>query len=154
MEELEHILSEVNTHILSSPSDLSPTKTIAGGSVANTIRGLAAGFGVSCGIIGAFADDEQGNLFINNMSSYGVNLSRLRMKSGHTAQVSVNVSCYSLYQCILFLSFTSLICWMRSAENLLQLAQCVCLVDALGNRTMRPCLSSAVKVQVHTIYVV
>lgn len=110
VEELKHILSEVNTHILSSPSDLSPTKTIAGGSVANTIRGLAAGFGVSCGIIGAFANDEQGNLFINNMSSYGVNLSRLRMKSGHTAQ-------------------------------------CVCLVDALGNRTMRPCLSSAVKVQ-------
>ncbi|KAM2946540.1 hypothetical protein COP2_029331 [Malus domestica] len=28
-------------------------KTIAGGSVANTIRGLSAGFGVSCGIIGA-----------------------------------------------------------------------------------------------------
>lgn len=26
--------------------------------------------------------------------------------------------------------------------------QCVCLVDELGNRTMRPCLSSAVKLQV------
>lgn len=29
--------------------------------------------------------------------------------------------------------------------------QCVCLVDELGNRTMRPCLSSAVKVQVCTL---
>ncbi|WOG97812.1 hypothetical protein DCAR_0417153 [Daucus carota subsp. sativus] len=110
IEELRHILNELNTHTLSSTDDKSATKTIAGGSVANTIRGLAAGFGVSCGIIGAFGDDEQGNLFVDNMSSYGVNLSRLRKKSGHTAQ-------------------------------------CVCLVDALGNRTMRPCLSSAVKVQ-------
>lgn len=59
--------------------------------MANTIRGLAAGFGVSCGIIGAFGDDEQGNLFVDNMSSYGVNLSRLRKKSGHTAQVSVMI---------------------------------------------------------------
>uniref|UniRef100_A0A5B7A6H6 Putative pfkB-type carbohydrate kinase family protein n=1 Tax=Davidia involucrata TaxID=16924 RepID=A0A5B7A6H6_DAVIN len=110
IEELEHILREVKTHLLSSPNDPSPIKTIAGGSVANTIRGLAAGFGVSCGIIGACGDDEQGHLFISNMSIYGVNLSRLRMKKGPTAQ-------------------------------------CVCLVDALGNRTMRPCLSNAVKVQ-------
>ena len=27
------------------------------------------------------------------------------------------------------------------------MAQCVCLVDASGNRTMRPCLSNAIKVQ-------
>lgn len=27
------------------------------------------------------------------------------------------------------------------------LPQCVCLVDESGNRTMRPCLSSAVKIQ-------
>ncbi|XP_074372910.1 uncharacterized protein LOC141713410 isoform X2 [Apium graveolens] len=114
IEELRHILKEINTHILSSTDGMSPTKTMAGGSVANTIRGLAAGFGVSCGIIGAFGDDEQGNLFVDNMTSYGVNLSRLRKKSGHTAQ-------------------------------------CVCLVDALGNRTMRPCLSSAVKVQANEL---
>lgn len=89
MEELKHILNEINNnHTSDSDIDSSPTKTIAGGSVANTIRGLAAGFGVSCGIIGAFADDEQGNLFVNNMTSYGVNLSGLRMKTGHTAQVS------------------------------------------------------------------
>ncbi|KAK9947054.1 hypothetical protein M0R45_012491 [Rubus argutus] len=108
IEELEHILSEVKTHIISSPDDSSPMKTIAGGSVANTIRGLSAGFGVSCGIIGACGDDEQGHLFVTNMTSHSVSLSRLRMKKGPTAQ-------------------------------------CVCLVDASGNRTMRPCLSSAVK---------
>lgn len=84
---------------------------MAGGSVANTIRGLSSGFGISTGIIGACGDDEQGQLFVNNMSSNGVDLSRLRKKKGHTAQ-------------------------------------CVCLVDELGNRTMRPCLSNAVKVQV------
>jgi sugar/nucleoside kinase (ribokinase family) len=109
-EELEYILREVKTHILSSAEEPSPMKTIAGGSVANTIRGLSSGFGVSCGIIGACGDDEQGQLFISNMSFSGVDLSRLRLKKGHTAQ-------------------------------------CVCLVDELGNRTMRPCLSSAVKVQ-------
>ncbi|KAJ6392177.1 hypothetical protein OIU77_026021 [Salix suchowensis] len=110
IEELEHILKEVKAHKLALPDELSPMKTMAGGSVANTIRGLSAGFGVSCGIIGACGDDEQGKLFVSNMSFNGVNLSRLRMKQGHTAQ-------------------------------------CVCMVDELGNRTMRPCLSSAVKVQ-------
>ncbi|XP_062158537.1 uncharacterized protein LOC133866006 [Alnus glutinosa] len=110
IEELEHILSELRAHILASPDDPLPMKTMAGGSVANTIRGLSAGFGVSCGIIGACGDNEQGRSFVSNMSSYGVNLSSLRMKKGPTGQ-------------------------------------CVCLVDALGNRTMRPCLSNAVKVQ-------
>lgn len=61
---------------------------MAGGSVANTIRGLSSGFGVSCGIIGACGDDEQGQLFVTNMTSRGVNLSRMRMKKGPTAQVS------------------------------------------------------------------
>ncbi|KAJ6399497.1 hypothetical protein OIU77_020116 [Salix suchowensis] len=84
IEELEHILEEVKAHKLPSPDELSPMKTMAGGSVANTIRGLSAGFGVSCGIIGACG--------------------------GHTAQ-------------------------------------CICMVDESGNRTMRPCLSSAVKIQ-------
>ncbi|KAL9690378.1 hypothetical protein QQ045_010776 [Rhodiola kirilowii] len=81
-----------------------------GGSVANTLRGLTVGFGVTCGIIGACGDNEQGHLFYGNMNSNGVNLSRLRKKKGSTAQ-------------------------------------CVCLVDSSGNRTMRPCLSSAVKLQ-------
>ncbi|GAV65663.1 PfkB domain-containing protein, partial [Cephalotus follicularis] len=110
IQELEHILHEVEAHILSSPDEPSSMKTNAGGSVANTIRGLTTGFGLTCGIIGACGDDEQGRLFVSNMSYSGVDLSRLRMKKGPTAQ-------------------------------------CVCLVDASGNRTMRPCLSNAVKVQ-------
>jgi len=108
--ELNHILTEVNAHILSSCNDLTPITTIAGGSVANTIRGLSAGCVISTGIIGACGDDSQGILFVNNMSFSGVDLTRLRAKKGHTAQ-------------------------------------CACLVDASGNRTMRPCLSSAVKMQ-------
>lgn len=110
MDELEYILNEIKIHNLKTPGDPYPMKTMAGGSVANTIRGLSTGFGVSSGIIGAYGDDEQGHLFVKNMSFSGVDLSRLRMKKGSTAQ-------------------------------------CVCLVDASGNRTMRPCLSSAVKVQ-------
>ncbi|KAI3464931.1 hypothetical protein Pfo_021594 [Paulownia fortunei] len=113
-EELKFILSEVNAHIVASPENTSPLKTIAGGSVANTIRGLAAGFGITCGIIGACGDDDQGSLFIDNMSFYKVDLSRLRLKNGPTAQ-------------------------------------CVCLVDELGNRTMRPCLSGAIKVQANDL---
>ncbi|KAL9274723.1 putative sugar kinase [Drosera capensis] len=101
-DELEHILNEVKIHVLSTPEDPSPVKTNAGGSVANTIR-------VFSGVVGACGDDEQGRLFVSNMSSRGVNLSRLRMKKGPT----------------------------------------VCLIGryALGNRTMRPCLSCAVKIQ-------
>ncbi|WOK97798.1 hypothetical protein Cni_G06506 [Canna indica] len=109
-EDLNHILNEVNAHILPDPNKLPPLITIAGGSVANTIRGMAAGFGVSSGIITACGDDEQGHLFINGMSFSGVDLSRVRIKNGSTGQ-------------------------------------CACLVDADGNRTMRPCLSSAVKLQ-------
>ncbi|XP_071693865.1 uncharacterized protein [Rutidosis leptorrhynchoides] len=108
-EELKHLLKQVDTHIQSSSNDLVPIKTIAGGSVTNTIRGLAAGFGITCGVIGACGDDEEGALFVKNMSFYGVNISRLRVKDEHTAQ-------------------------------------CVCLVDAMGNRTMRPCLATAAKV--------
>lgn len=65
----------------------SHVKTLAGGSVANTIRGLRSGFGISSGIIGACGDDEQGLLFVHNMDSNGVDLSRLRKKEGHTGQV-------------------------------------------------------------------
>ncbi|KAK6939478.1 Carbohydrate kinase PfkB [Dillenia turbinata] len=111
-EEVENILSKVKSHILSSPNDPSPLRTVAGGSVANTIRGLTVGFGVSSGLIGACGDDEQGDFFVDSMSSSRLNLSKLRKKKGPTAQAS-----------------------------------CVCLVDEEGNRTMRPCLSSAVKIQ-------
>lgn len=113
-EELEFVLNEVNHHILASPGNASPLKTIAGGSVANTVRGLAAGFGVSCGIIGACGDNDQGHLFIDNMGFHKVDISRLRLKKGPTGQ-------------------------------------CVCLVDELGNRTMRPCLSTAVKIQANEL---
>ncbi|XWS24385.1 hypothetical protein CRYUN_Cryun28dG0097500 [Craigia yunnanensis] len=110
IEELEHILSELKKHNLASVDGPSPMKTMAGGSVANTIQGLSSGFGVNCGMIGAYGDDEQGQLFVSNMNISGVNISRLRKKIGPTGQ-------------------------------------CVCLVDAFGNRTMRPCLSTAVKVK-------
>ncbi|KAK7376790.1 hypothetical protein VNO80_02207 [Phaseolus coccineus] len=115
LEELENILGEVNSHVLSCDGNggddpSSNVKTLAGGSVANTVRGLISGFGISSGIIGACGDDVQGELFVRDMNFKGVDLSRLRKKKGHTAQ-------------------------------------CVCLVDDLGNRTMRPCLSNAVKVQ-------
>ncbi|KAL1810144.1 hypothetical protein DCAR_0729816 [Daucus carota subsp. sativus] len=109
IEELEYILSQVKIHLQSSNGQ-SPLKTIAGGSVANTIRGLASGFGITCGIIGACGNDEQGELFLQNMKYNNVNLSNLIAKKGATAQ-------------------------------------CVCLVDGTGNRTMRPCLSSAVRLQ-------
>lgn len=110
-EDVEHILCEVKTHITPSQDNLSsPIKTLGGGSVANTIRGLSACFGVASGLVGACGDDEQGQLFIHNMSSKKVDLSRLKTKKGATAQ-------------------------------------CVCLVDAIGNRTMRPCLSRAVRLK-------
>jgi sugar/nucleoside kinase (ribokinase family) len=97
-EELNHILTEVNALILPSSNGLSPVRTMAGGSVANTIRGLSAGFGISTGIIGARGDDDQGVLFVNNMSFSGVDLTRLRAKKGHTAQVvsiPLHLFCYS-----------------------------------------------------------
>uniref|UniRef100_A0A0D6R0N9 Carbohydrate kinase PfkB domain-containing protein n=1 Tax=Araucaria cunninghamii TaxID=56994 RepID=A0A0D6R0N9_ARACU len=114
VEELEHILTQVNMHILPSPQQLSPIRTIAGGSVANTVRGLAAGFGISCAIVGACGDDEQGQMFVKNMEMARVSLSRLRIKRGPTGQ-------------------------------------CACLVDAEGNRTMRPCLSDAVRLQANEL---
>ncbi|KAI4366361.1 hypothetical protein MLD38_022248 [Melastoma candidum] len=114
IEELEHILQDVKTHMLSAPNDPVSVKTIAGGSVANTVRGLSAGFGVSTRIVGACGDDDEGQLFVSNMSFNGVDLSRMRNKKGPTGQ-------------------------------------CVCLVDESGNRTMRPCLSSAVKLQANEL---
>lgn len=72
---------------------------MAGGSVANTIRGLSSGFGISSGIIGASGDDEQGQLFVDNMTFNGVDLSRLRKKKGHTAQVWFPHTHISLIHC-------------------------------------------------------
>ncbi|KNA16939.1 hypothetical protein SOVF_084640 isoform A [Spinacia oleracea] len=110
LEDVEHILAEVKTHITPTQDDLPPIKTLGGGSVANTIRGLSACFDVTSGLVGACGDDEQGQLFMHNMSSKDVDLSRMRTKKGATAQ-------------------------------------CVCLVDAVGNRTMRPSLAQAVRLK-------
>lgn len=114
VEDLQRILCEVNSHFLPGLNGLSPIRAVAGGSVTNTIRGLAAGFGIPTGIIGACGDDDQGFLFMQNMSFNKVDLSRLRMKKGSTGQ-------------------------------------CACLVDSDGNRTMRPCLSSSVKLQANEL---
>lgn len=81
-DELEHILKELDTHVTAAP-----LKKMAGGSVANTVRGLSVGFGVATGIIGAYGDDEQGQLFVSNMGFSGVSISRLRKKKGSTGQV-------------------------------------------------------------------
>ena len=42
--------------------------TKAGGSAANTARGLARGFDVRVGLIGAVGRDEWGGLFVESMS--------------------------------------------------------------------------------------
>lgn len=108
--ELEGILAEVNLHILPQCGDATAVRTLAGGSVANMIRGLAGGFHVPSAIIGTRGDDEAGQMFNDSMKMSGVHLDRLRVKKGPTGQ-------------------------------------CVCLVDEEGNRTMRPCLSDAVRLQ-------
>lgn len=96
IEELESILREVKSK---SHDDI---KTLAGGSVANTIRGLSRGFGISTGIIGAYGDDHQGQLFLTNMTFNSVDLSRLRQKKGHTAQVPAHNVCNSFYHIIVW----------------------------------------------------
>ena len=93
IEELEHILAEVNMHMLPTPGEISPIRTMAGGSVANTIRGLAAGFGISCRIVGACGDDEKGQMFLTNMRMSGVSLAQLRIKRGPTGQVNYLFNC-------------------------------------------------------------
>ena len=101
--ELEHILREVNSHFLNGQG----VKTLAGGSVANTIRGLSQGLGVATALVGVRGIDDRGEMFADNMAHAGVDLSRLRAIPGRTAQ-------------------------------------CACLVDADGNRTMRPCFRNVV----------
>lgn len=112
-EELDHILREVNSHFLVNMNGAvaeQGVKTLAGGSVANTIRGLACGLGVSTALVGVRGCDDRGQMFAENMAHAGVDLSRLRAAPGLTAQ-------------------------------------CACLVDAEGNRTMRPCFLNAVRLE-------
>lgn len=112
--ELEEILGEVNLHTLPLGGEAVAVRTLAGGSVANMIRGLAGGFHVFAAIVGTRGDDEQGQMFNDSMKMSGVHLDRLRVRKGPTGQ-------------------------------------CVCLVDVEGNRTMRPCLSDAVRLQAYEL---
>lgn len=86
--------------------------TKAGGSAANTARGLAHGFDVRTGLMGAVGRDEWGGLFVNSMKRSGVDTSLLTIKGEK--------------------SYTG---------------RCVCLVDQRGQRTMRPSLEDAIRLQ-------
>jgi uncharacterized protein (TIGR00730 family) len=86
--------------------------TKAGGSAANTARGLSAGFDVSVGLLGAVGRDEWGGLFTTSMTRSGVDVSRLTVKGEK--------------------SYTG---------------RCVCLVGKDGQRTMRPSLQDAIRLQ-------
>ena len=86
--------------------------TKAGGSAANTARGLARGFDVRVGLIGAVGRDEWGGLFVESMSRSGVDVDGLTVKGEK--------------------SFTG---------------RCACLVGKDGQRTMRPSLQDAVRLQ-------
>lgn len=112
--ELEEILAEVNLHTLPPSGEAVAICTLAGGSVANMIRGLAEGFHVFAAIVGTRGDDEQGQMFHDSMKMSGVHLDCLRVKKGPTGQ-------------------------------------CVCLVDVEGNRTMRTCLSDAVRLHANEL---
>ena len=86
--------------------------TKAGGSAANTARGLSRGFDVRVGLIGAVGRDEWGSLFVESMSRSGVRVDGLTVKGEK--------------------SFTG---------------RCACLVGKDGQRTMRPSLQDAVRLQ-------
>eukprot|EP00245_Coleochaete_scutata_P017830 TRINITY_DN894_c0_g1_i2.p1 TRINITY_DN894_c0_g1~~TRINITY_DN894_c0_g1_i2.p1 ORF type:complete len:437 (-),score=61.31 TRINITY_DN894_c0_g1_i2:1119-2429(-) len=113
-EELESILAAVRNHTKPPPCSERPVHTLAGGSVGNTVRGLAAGLGVRCGLVGACGTDQGGHMFCRTMKGAGIDLRHLRISEGTTGQ-------------------------------------CVCMVDKMGNRTMRPCLSDAVRLQANQL---
>lgn len=81
------ILEEVKEHTIPTPGS-EVIKVLAGGSVANTIRGLSGGLKVPCSIVGARGDDDLGQMFQQNLEQAGVDLSSLRVSSGSTGQVS------------------------------------------------------------------
>jgi sugar/nucleoside kinase (ribokinase family) len=60
--------------------------TKAGGSAANTARGLSRGFGVRAGLLGAVGDDQWGNLFKQAMRDARVDVSNLSEKPGATGR--------------------------------------------------------------------
>ena len=60
--------------------------TKAGGSAANTARGLSRGFGVKAGLLGAVGDDEWGTVFKDAVCAAGVDVSNLLEKPGATGR--------------------------------------------------------------------
>ncbi|KAL3140309.1 hypothetical protein ABBQ38_004574 [Trebouxia sp. C0009 RCD-2024] len=64
----------------------------AGGSNANTIRGLAAGFGVHCELVGARGKDEWGAMFASSMKRSAVGMSKMRVKQGQTGRCVIFIS--------------------------------------------------------------
>ena len=60
--------------------------TKAGGSAANTARGLSRGFGVRAGLLGAVGDDQWGNLCKQAMRDARVDVSNLSEKPGATGR--------------------------------------------------------------------
>ncbi|KAK9805408.1 hypothetical protein WJX73_002177 [Symbiochloris irregularis] len=64
----------------------------AGGSAANTLRGLAAGFRVNCALVGARGSDEWGALFASSMKRAHVDTSKVRVVKGATGRCVI-LSC-------------------------------------------------------------
>lgn len=61
-------------------------RTRAGGSAANTARGLSKGFGVRTGLVGAVGDDEWGAVFLSAMRAANVDVGKLVTKPGKTGR--------------------------------------------------------------------
>ena len=60
--------------------------TKAGGSAADTARGLSRGFGVKAGLLGSVGDDEWGSVFKDAMRAARVDVSNLSEKPGATGR--------------------------------------------------------------------
>ncbi|CAL8468805.1 g8346 [Coccomyxa elongata] len=66
--------------------------TKAGGSAANTTKGLASGWGVQCQLVGARGQDEQGAIFVSSLKRSSVDVSKLRVGKGSTGRCVI-LSC-------------------------------------------------------------
>tara|TARA_B110000977_G_scaffold12890_1_gene16383 strand:- start:51720 stop:52802 length:1083 start_codon:yes stop_codon:yes gene_type:complete len=90
--EMQQLLEKVESEGLETMGineNLNTKNTIstrAGGSAANTARGLAKGFGVKAGLLGAVGDDDWGDLFLNAMRRNDVDVSTLTTKPGKTGR--------------------------------------------------------------------
>ena len=71
---------------LEAVSTKASVSTQAGGSAANTARGLSRGFGVKAGLLGSVGDDEWGNVFKDAMRAARVDVSNLSEKPGATGR--------------------------------------------------------------------